>query len=600
MDNMTISELRSEFAAGRRSPREFYKDLMRRIRGESHRGIWIYVLEDQEIEKYVAPLDDASPKELPLFGIPFALKDNIDLAGIPTTAGCPAYAYTPDESAFVVKQLIQAGAVPVGKTNLDQFATGLVGTRSPFGACPNAFDGRFIAGGSSSGSAVATALNLVSFSLGTDTAGSGRIPAAFNNLVGVKPTRGLLSSRGVVPACKTLDCVSIFAATAPDAHAVLSVVNTFDIADAYARPNQPPRVGSGCLPTEQFRFGVPDDGQLEFFGDEKTAELFQTAVGRLERMGGTRICVDFAPFREAADLLYQGPWIAERFAAIRGFIEERPSALFPVTREIIERGRRPLATDAFAAEYRLQELRRESERVWGDINFIVTPTAGSIYSIDEVNDDPITLNNQLGYYTNFMNLLDLSAVAVPTGFDDRGLPFGCTLFAPAFHDEGLLTIADQFHRQGGLPLTTTGRSLPEQAPVKVTHAHTVPIAVCGAHMDGLPLNHQLRERGARLISRTHTAPEYRLYALPGGPPDRPGLARVNEKGEPIGVEVWEMPTQHVGSFLSSIPSPLGLGKVRLADGQFVTGFICETADLDRARDITSFGDWRSFLEGKEA
>ncbi|QIT54419.1 allophanate hydrolase [Aquisalimonas sp. 2447] len=600
MDNMTIAELHSDFAEGRQSPREFYRDLMRRIRGEASRNIWIHILDDEELEEFLAPLDDASPTGLPLYGIPFALKDNIDLAGIPTTAGCPEYAYTPGESAFVVQQLIQAGAVPVGKTNLDQFATGLVGTRSPFGACANAFDDRFIAGGSSSGSAVATALNLVSFSLGTDTAGSGRIPAAFNNIVGVKPTRGLLSNRGVVPACKTLDCVCIFAATATDAHTVLNVVSTFDDADPYARPDQPPRLGPGRIPTEEFRFGVPADEQLEFFGDDNAAELFRDAVARLEAMGGTRVRIDFSPFLEAAGLLYQGPWIAERFTAIREFIEEQPDALFPVTREIIERGRRPLATDAFAAEYRLQELRRETEMTWGNIDLVATPTAGTIHTIDAVNNDPIALNNQLGHYTNFMNLLDLSAVAVPAGFNGHGLPFGCTLFAPAFHDEDLLAIADRFHRQGGLPLTTTGQPLPEQPSVATTNAHSVPIAVCGAHMEGLPLNHQLQERGARLVNRTYTAPEYRLYALPGGPPERPGLARVKARGEHIGVEVWDVPTQHVGSFLANIPSPLGLGKVRLADGQFVTGFICETADLERARDITDFGDWRSFLNAERA
>jgi len=597
---LTISDLRAAYVEGQCSPRGLFRQLMSRVREEDPRNIWIHVLSDAELEPYLARLDQASAAELPLYGVPFALKDNIDLAGIPTTAGCPDFAYTPERSAFVVQRLIRAGAVPIGKTNLDQFATGLVGTRSPYGPCRNAFDERYIAGGSSSGSAVAAARNLVSFSLGTDTAGSGRVPAALNNIVGIKPTRGLLSSRGVVPACRSLDCIAIFAGTVADAQAVLNVARAFDEADAYARIVQPPAVGHGRIAGEAFRFGVPGADHLEFFGDEGAARLFDDAVQRLEALGGTPVEIDFSPFLEAARLLYQGPWIAERFAAIREFIETQPEALLPVTREIIESGRRPLAADAFAATYRLRQLRRESEAVWDDVDLIVTPTAATVHTIEAVEGDPIALNSQLGRYTNFMNLLDLSAVAVPVGFDPRGLPFGCSIFAPAFYDEELLAVADRLHRQGGLPLTTTGKPLPEHLPVRPAHSHTVPVAVCGAHMAGLPLNGELLERHARLAERTRTAPEYRLYALPGGPPARPGIARVRERGERIGVEVWDVPTQHVGSLLTGIPAPLGLGKVRLEDGRLVTGFLCEATDLADARDITRFGDWRAFLAAEGA
>lgn len=593
---LTLTELLDDYRGGRRDLRRHIADTMAAVRSGDDRNIWITVLDDEQLEPYLARLEGVDPTDRPLYGVPFAIKDNIDLAGVPTTAACPDYGYVPQESAFVVQCLIDAGAIPVGKTNLDQFATGLVGTRSPHGACGNAFDPRYIAGGSSSGSAVAVAFGLVGFSLGTDTAGSGRVPAAFNNLVGLKPSRGLLSASGVVPACRTLDTISIFAATAADAQRVLDVSARYDEQDAYARPDRVPDLGHATIPPDDFRFGVPRRDQLAFFGNQSGAALFERAVERLGDLGGTPVEVDFGPFLEAARLLYEGPWVAERYAAIREFVERQPESLLDVTRQIIGGGATPLAADAFAAQYRLQALRRRTEALWSGVDMVITPTAGTIYTIEEVAADPVARNSDLGYYTNFMNLLDFSAVAVPAGFQVDGLPFGVTLFAPAFYDEDLLAIADRLHCEQGLPLGATGNPMPAGAPVHPRHRHSIPVAVCGAHMRGLPLSHQLEERQGRFREATRTAPEYRFYALPGGPPQRPGLLHVGARGQSIGLEIWDVPADRFGSFVASIPAPLGIGRVRLEGGREVAGFVCEASGIEGAEDITSLGDWRVWLE----
>ncbi|MCC5810720.1 MAG: allophanate hydrolase [Ectothiorhodospiraceae bacterium] len=591
----TITELLDDYRAGRTSVRALLGDVMRTVRAGDDRNIWITTLTDEQLEPYLQRLEQADPASLPLYGIPFAIKDNIDLADVPTTAACPDFAYTPEVSAFVVQQLIEAGAVPVGKTNLDQFATGLVGTRSPYGACGNAFDPAYVSGGSSSGSAVAVALGQVAFSLGTDTAGSGRVPAAFNNLVGVKPTRGILSASGVVPACRTLDTISIFAMTVGDAQQVLEAAASYDVGDAYARPDQVPALGHCSIPVEGFRFGVPLPEQLQFFGDDGAKRLFESAVERLERLGGERVELDFEPFLETARLLYEGPWVSERYTAIRQFMEQKPEALFPVTRQIIGGGASPLAADAFAAQYRLQELRRQSEAVWNHMDLIVTPSAGTIYTIEQVNADPVQLNSNLGYYTNFMNLLDFSALAVPAGFLPSGLPFGVTLFAPAFYDQDLLAIGDRLHRHGPDRLAASTQPLPRQPLVEARHEHVIPVAVCGAHMRGLPLNGQLTERNARFLARTRSAPDYRFYVLPGGPPERPGMVRVSDDGAAVELEVWAVPSDRFGSFVAGIPAPLGIGKVRLENGTHVCGFVCEAEAVAGAEDITALGSWRAYL-----
>jgi allophanate hydrolase len=590
-----LGTLRAGYRAGRFTPADVVETVFERISTRNGRGIWIECLTRTHVRSFVDALAQRDPDDLPLFGVPFAIKDNIDLDGVPTTAACPAYTYIPDRSATVVQRLIDAGAIPVGKTNMDQFATGLVGTRSPYGVCRNAFDLESISGGSSSGSAVAVALGLVSFALGTDTAGSGRVPAALNNLVGLKPTRGLLSTRGVVPACRTLDCVSVFAMTADDAGAVFDVAGGFDAADPYSRSL--PAGATPAFATPRLRIGVPAAEQLAFFGDVANEELFAAAVSRAAALGAEVVEIDFAPFRDAASLLYEGPWVAERHLVVRSLLETLPDEILPVTRAIIAAGATPSAADAFAAEYRLAELRRASEATWQSVDVVLTPTVGTTYRIAEVEAEPIRLNSTLGYYCNFMNLLDLSAIAVPAGFRPDGLPFGVTLFAPAFSDRALLELGARWQAEFGLPLGATGLALPPRSPVSPrVPAGMVDVVVCGAHLEGLPLNHQLTERGGRLVARTRTAPCYRFYALAGGPPFRPGLVRCAEGGTGIAVEVWRLPVARFGSFVAGIPAPLGIGKVELEDGRLVSGFLCEDHAVAGAEDITELGDWRKFLE----
>jgi allophanate hydrolase len=593
--SLDIAGLGRRYRRGALTPVQLVEELDRRLSGADAHRVWITRLSRDQLLAYARALEARDPASLPLYGIPFAIKDNVDLAGVPTTAACPEYAYAPQRSATVVQRLIDAGAIPVGKTNLDQFATGLNGTRSPYGASRNSFDPQYIAGGSSSGSALAVALGQVSFALGTDTAGSGRVPAAFNNLVGVKPTRGLVSTSGVVPACRTLDCVSVFALTTADAEAVLQVAAGFDIDDPYSRRAP---AGRASIP-DRFRFGVPRQAQLEFFGDAEQAALFAAAVEQLQELGGEHVEIDFTPFRDAARLLYEGPWLAERYAAIRELIERRPQALHPVTRAIIEQGREPSAVEGFAAMYRLAELRRAVEPVLAAVDVIVTPTAPRMYRLAELEADPFTPNTELGYYTNFMNLLDLAALAIPAGFSAAGLPFGLTLFADAWSDQALLALGARFEQAHPGTLGATRRvHSPAPRPASLPAGH-VAVAVCGAHLAGLALNRQLTDRGGVLLEATHTASCYRFYALPGGPPYRPGLVRVRDGGARIAVELWALPIEHFGSFVAGIPAPLGIGTVELADGRRVQGFVCEGYAVEGAEDITAHGGWRRYLEARD-
>ena len=581
-------------------PSDLFARLVEQVRQDGHHA-WISLLPESTVLAQARALDGRDPASLPLYGVPFAIKDNIDLAGQPTTAACPEFAYVPASSAPVVEKLMAAGAIPLGKANLDQFATGLNGTRSPYGACRNAFDETCISGGSSSGSAIAVACGQVSFALGTDTAGSGRVPAAFNNLVGLKPSCGLLSTRGVVPACRSLDVVSILALTARDAQSVLAVAQGHDPADPYSRPAQ--AHGRRFPAGDPFRFGVPRADQLDFFGDTINPVLFADAVGRLEALGGQRVEIDFAPFLETARLLYGGPWVAERYHAIRDFIEGQPAAVFPVTREITLGGARASAVDAFDAFYRLKALQARAAVAWRAVDVMITPTAGFHPTIAAVEADPVRLNSDLGYYTNFMNLLDYSAVAVPAAFRPDGLPFGITLFAPAHQDLPLLELAGRWQAASGLPLGATGASLPVSSSVaeapRAVEDGMVRVVVCGAHLSGLPLNWQLTQRGARLIGNVRSAPEYRFYALAGGPPQRPGMVRVASGGAAIDMELWELPATAFGGFVAGIPAPLGIGKVRLEDGSAVSGFVCETAGLEGAEDITGYGSWRRWLADRQ-
>ncbi len=595
--SLTLSSLRERLRSGQVSPVQRARDVLAAAAEGDRHHAWIYRLPEAAVLALAQRLEaDAAAQSLPLYGVPFAVKDNIDVAGCPTTAGCPAFSYTAATTATAVQRLLDAGAILIGKTNLDQFATGLVGTRSPYGACANAFNPDFIAGGSSSGSAVAVALNLVSFALGTDTAGSGRVPAGFNNIVGLKPTRGAISTAGVVPACRSLDCVSIFALTARDAWDVYQVAAGFDAADAYSRHP----ASSVRAPAARFRCGVPAASQLDFCGDAEAARMFAHSISLIERAGGSIIEIDYTPFREAAALLYEGPWVAERLAAIKEFFGAHANDMHPVTRKIIGGGAGYSALDVFEAAYRLQELKRRANLEMEKIEVLVVPTAPTIYTIAQIEADPIALNSNLGLYTNFANLLDLAAIAVPCGMRVDGLPAGITLIASAFSEPLLCELGSRVHRLSGLKLGATAFALPADAgelPVAIEDTQ-VTFAVVGAHLSGMPLNHQLTDRGAQLIEQTRTAPHYRLYLLPATTPPKPGLVRCADgAGCAIEVELWRMSAAGFGSFVAGIPAPLAIGTLVLEDKRTVHGFLCESYAVTKARDISSFGGWRNFSAG---
>ncbi|WP_175851225.1 allophanate hydrolase [Burkholderia cepacia] len=596
----SIAALRARYEAGTLTPHALVDAIAAHFDAGDPHHAWIRPLTHAEMTAYADALAGRDIASLPLYGVPFAIKDNIDLAGIPTTAACPAYAYTPDRSAPVVERLIAAGAIPVGKTNLDQFATGLSGQRSPYGACRNALDPRYASGGSSSGSAVAVALGVAAFSLGTDTAGSGRVPAAFHGLVGLKPTRGVLSTLGVVPACRSLDCVSVFAHSPADARSVFAVAQGVTEGDPYGRAWQPQPDVDRVRSLGRSGFGVPRADQLEFFGDESYRAAWGAALERLRATGARIVEIDFSPFLAAARLLYEGPWVAERLAALGAFAAREPDALHPVIRTIVGGASRFSAADAFAAFDRLATLRIEAARAWAGLDAIVMPTSATTATVAALEADPIGINSRFGYYTNFVNLLDLSAIAVPAGVcktgAHAGLPFGITFVGRAHDDARLLDLAqawgdgDQAVREAGSAATA------DAAPTEATGV--VRVAVVGAHLRGEPLNGQLTQRRARFVAATTTAATYRLYALSGaasgGSVAKPGLVRVPEGGAPIAVEIWEMPVDAYGSFVAGIAAPLGIGTLTLADGSRVQGFLCESAALDEATDITRFGGWRAY------
>jgi allophanate hydrolase len=582
--NTGVAQLLAAYRAGMTNPRAVVEQLIARKHEADPFHVWICRADDAALRSRADALALLPPESLPLYGIPFAIKDNIDYVSLPTTAGCPAFSHMPRNSAHVVQRLLDAGAMAIGKTNMDQFATGLVGTRSPYGVSRNRFDPAFISGGSSSGSALAVALGQASFALGTDTAGSGRVPAAFNNLVGYKPTLGALSTSGMVPACLSLDAMSIFAATAEDAALVAEVAVNQDLLDPWSRPATA-APGRGWSQRAQFRFAVPEVAQREFLGNSEYARLFELEIQHLERLGGDPVVVDITALLECARMLYQGPWLAERYLAALPLIESDPAALLPVTRNIIAGGAKPSARDAFLAQYRLKGLRRVADAIWAQADLLLLPTAPTHFTIEQVTAEPVARNTQLGHYTNFVNLMDLAAVAVPAGFTARGLPFGVSLIAPAWTDDDLLRLAARMQADGAAP----------QSHALAATSGYVDVAVCGAHMSGLPLNAQLTSRGAWLLEATQTTAEYRLYALPGGPPYRPGLVRVGSQGAAIEIEIWRMPVEHFGSFVAGIPSPLGIGRLRIANGTEVSGFVCESHALTQAADITRFGGWRRYL-----
>jgi len=595
--NLTIAHLHKAYKDKSLRPRQVIEKVVERCKEFAEHNIWIRQLTLAELEPYLVNLETKNCDDLPLYGVPFAIKDNIDLAGIPTTAACQAFEYVAEKSAFVVEQLIKAGAIPIGKTNMDQFATGLVGTRSPapWGACKNSFNEKYISGGSSAGSSVSVALSLASFSLGTDTAGSGRVPAAFNNLVGLKPSKGLLSMSGVIPACRSLDCVSIFALTTDDANAVFEQAAIYDEADQYARENPfDNNARQYGMPNEAFTFAVPKTNQLAFFGNDSAQALFEDSVEKMQALGGVKKELDFSLFLQAAKLLYEGPWVAERYVAIENIIQQQPDELLPVIKTIVGGAENKTAMDAFKAEYQMQVYRAQSKKILTEFDFLLTPTVGTIYTIDEVNADPIVKNSNLGYYTNYMNLLDCACVAIPGGFLDNDLPWGISLVSTAMSDRKLLSYANKWQQRLKLKPGNVNIKLPETLASEIVYMHTIPVIVCGAHLDGLPLNWQLTERGAILEEVTTTANAYKMYVIEG-PLARPGLVRDDEHGSAINIEVWQVPKAEFGSFVAAIPSPLGIGKVETSDGRWLPGFICEGYAVQGAKEITELGGWRQYM-----
>ena len=586
MTPLSATGIAADVQAGRRSAESVARDALARIEAydavQAHAWIERHAPEAVVARARAVDARIAAGETLPLAGVPYAVKDNIDVAGLPTTAACPAFAYTPANSAEVVARLDAAGAVMMGKTNLDQFATGLVGARSPYGAPGCVFNRDYVSGGSSSGSGVAVAAGLVAFALGTDTAGSGRVPAAFNNLIGLKPTKGRWSTTGLVPACRSLDCITVFAPDPADAALVDCVAAGFDAADPYSR-----RAPDAAFQIPAvFHFGVPRPHQQVFFGDAQAETLYRAAVARLEAAGGQAVEVDIDPLLAAAQMLYAGPWVAERTAAAEPLLTSNPAAIEPTVRAILQGGPAFSAVDAFKGLYQLQAYARAAEEMWAAIDVLLLPTTPTIYRIAEVRAEPVALNANLGRYTNFVNLLDMSAVAVPAGFRENGTGFGVTLIGPAFADAALLDLARRYLEIAPMPqappLDLDGRS------------ETVKLAVVGAHLAGMPLHWQLSSRDARLVARTRTAPAYKLYAMANTTPPKPALVHAPQ-GAAIEVEVYELPMSAFGSFVAEVPPPLAIGTLSLEDGSEVKGFVAEPRATNGAEDITALGGWRAYL-----
>jgi allophanate hydrolase len=589
----TVAAIVAAHRTGAVSPSETVARSFARIRDHGDPAIFISLRAEADAIAEAEALKAKDKASLPLYGVPVAVKDNIDVAGLPTTAACPAFSYRPSTDATSVARLRAAGAIIIGKTNLDQFATGLVGVRSPYGIPKNPIRADLIPGGSSSGSAVAVSAGLVPLALGTDTAGSGRVPAMLNNIVGLKPSLGLVSSAGLVHACRTLDCVSIFSLTVDDAMTALSAIAGGDAADPFSRRLE--LCAMNAFPA-QLRLGVPRNGQLIFFGDKNSEKAYDDALKRWTGLGATLVEFDLEPFYETARLLYEGPWVAERYLVMRDLLASAPEAIHPVTREITIAGARLSAADTFVALYRLQALRRVSERIFANLDALVLPTAPTTYSTAQVLANPIELNSRLGTYTNFVNLLDLCGLALPVSIRADGIPFGITLLAPSGHDAQLASIGRVFHANTGLAIGAKGVSLPPLAPLTDEPKDEIAIAVVGAHLSGMALNSELKALGGRLVKAASTAPDYSLYALKGTTPPKPGMLRIEAgAGSSIELEIWALSPASFGAFVASIPAPLSIGTIRLADGSSVQGFLVEAEAVNGARDISVFGGWRAFM-----
>ncbi|WP_309709034.1 allophanate hydrolase [Pseudolysinimonas sp.] len=598
--SLDLASLQEAYRVGRLVPEDVVDAIYERIESRGDDGVWIQLVPRDEARRAARAVVPGPAR--PLAGIPFAIKDNMDVAGLPTTAACPAFAYVADETATVVARLEAAGAILIGKTNLDQFATGLNGTRTPYGIPATPFDPTMISGGSSSGSAVAVSAGLVSFALGTDTAGSGRVPAAFTGTVGVKPSPGLASTAGIVPACHSLDCPSVFALTVADGARVLAVISGPDAADPWSRPAPIPAPEPRPAPLDGLVLGVPFEAQLGLDVDSGYREAWNRLVFDLQVAGALLVEIDLEPFFTAGELLYQGPWLAERLSGIEHFVAAHPEALHPVTRTLLEAGHSVMGTDAFRGLHELQRLRAETSLALEGVAALLTPTAPRTFSVAEMLADPIALNSALGRFTTFGNLLSLAAVAVPGGLTARGMPFGVSVQTRWGQDERALSIAAAVEGLVGLPLAATGLS-PAGAASRATSVPSHPsagglsLAVVGAHLSGMPLHPRLLELGAQTVAATTTSADYRLYALAGVA--KPGLVRVDSGGAAIELEVYRLPFASIGELLAEIDAPLSLGTIRLADGSSVHGFLCEPAGLGGARDITEFGGWRGYLARDE-
>jgi allophanate hydrolase len=594
LSSLDVTSLARFYQAGDPSPRQVLTAIRQRIVAHPDSAIWIHLVPQDDLLAQADLLEKrrARGEALPLYGIPFAVKDMIDVAGLPTTAGCPAFSYTAKRTAPVVARLVKAGAILVGKTNLDQFATGLAGDRTPYGACSNVFDAAYISGGSSSGSAVAVAAGLVSFALGTDTAGSGRVPAGCNNIIGLKPTANLLSTEGVVPACRSLDCVSIFALTVEDAVAVCRI----------AAEGAWPEPADECA-FEDCTFTTPKDEDLEFFGDLSQAELYRQALEQLQQLGARRVSIDLRPFREVASLLYDGPWVAERLAVVGDFLENHRSEMHPITRAILEGANRYTAVDVFKAQHRLKALRETGLKLLGQGELFVVPTLPTIPTLAQVKADSLGWSRRLGCYTNFVNLLGLAALVLPSGFTPHGLPTSITLIGPGGSDRRLCQLGMAWQRRLNLPLGATGRPLPERKEPMPLAEETIPctlaegyvrLAVAGAHLRGQPLHPQLLQTGARFVRACRTASRYRFMALLDLDPPRPGLLRTEAQGGSVLVEIYDLPIAGFGALVASVAPPLAIGTIELEDGEAVKGFLCESWAAEKARDITLSGGWVAF------
>lgn len=591
--SLDLVSLHKAYSAGT-TVEQVLDQVFARLEAVNDPGIFLHLASGSELTEQVAMLGALDLKAKPLWGVPFAVKDNIDVTGMPTTAACREFSYVPSSDATVVRLLKQAGAIVIGKTNMDQFATGLVGVRTPYPIPRNAIDQKLIPGGSSSGSAVATSHGIVSFALGTDTAGSGRIPAGLNNIVGLKPTLGAVSNAGVIPACRSLDCVSVFALMVPDAYKVFEVVAQTDPTDLYSRGIDVGELSE--LPTS-LRIGIPKASDLRFHGDSIMQSGFEQALERIEGLGHELVELPFQDFFATADLLYEGAWVAERYAAIQEFMDKNEKAMHPVTAGIIGGGKNLTAVDAFRGSYALQELKAKLSPVIDSVDMICVPTAPRHFTLEEVLAEPIATNTMLGSYTNFVNLLDLCGIAVPVAKRNDGLPMSVTLLAKAGEDEIIASLAAKLHQQSGVSLGATSWPLPDFVPpARALGPGEIELAVVGAHLSGMPLNADLVSAGGKFLRSVSTVPDYRLFVLPGQTIAKPGLVRVEkDDGASIEVEVWSLPERQFARFVSAIPAPLGIGTVQLEDGSSPKGFLVESIAVQEAQDISKFGGWRNYV-----